>query len=116
MLNYFPTISYNFGVTGGTMSIVNIFKSVNIKNDARSILKLTNIQQYERPDQTSYKLFNTFDYYWVLMILNGIKNPLNLWNANLQKIIYIDVNKTEKIKNIVRDSTDKIINIKLSEL
>lgn len=116
MLKYFPSISYNFGTTGGVVDLVNIFKSVNIEKDDKTELKITTIQQGERPDQLSYKLYNTFDYYWVLMLLNEIKDPLHFWNNNLNKILYLNTNKSDAIKVLVRDTPNKIINIKLSEL
>lgn len=116
MLKYFPAISYDFGTTAGTVNIVDIFKCVNIKQDTKIPLKITNIEQAERPDQTSYKLYNTFDYYWVLLLTNGIKNPLMDWNNNLFRAVYLDDGKCDKIKTIVRDTTQKITNIKISEL
>ena len=115
MLNFFPSIQYNFGVTGGTLSAVDIFKCVNINLDDMTSIKSVQPEQYERPDQLSYKLYGLFDYYWVLMLTNKIKDPINDWDGNY-KLNYPNKIVAEKIKNTVRDSTDRIINIKLSEI
>lgn len=116
MFKYFPKISYNFGSDGGTMEAVDIFKNVNVVSDNLSVLKKTTLEIDERPDQLSLKLHNTPDYFWVLMLLNKINDPLHLWNSNLNTVKYLDNTKTEKIKNIVRDSTTHNNTIKISEL
>jgi hypothetical protein len=49
------------------------------------------------------------------MLTNKIKDPINDWDGNY-KLNYPSKIVAEKIKNIVRDSTDRVINIKLSEI
>ena len=116
MFKYFPKISYNFGSDGGTMDAVDIFKSINITTDNKAILKKIIPKIDQRPDQLSLELHNTTDYFWVLMLLNKINDPLHLWNNDLKNIVYLDDTNTEKIKNKLRDSTTNNINIKISEL
>ena len=116
MFKYLSTVKYNFGITGGTMDVANIFKNITISKDDDIKLKVTNVEKDERPDQTSYKLYSNFDYYWILLFLNGIKNPLTQWSSTISRILYLDANNTEKIKNKVRDDSSRIITIKLSEL
>jgi len=82
MFKYFPTLSYDFGATGGIKTVTNLFKDVNIDVDSLEFIKTEQINPGERPEQLSYRLYNSFDYYWILMLLNNIKNPFN-WNKIL---------------------------------
>lgn len=83
MINFFPTISsYNFGLTGGVKTVKNIFTSVNVDIDDVELVKEEIAYPAERPEQASYRLYNDFNNYWAILLLNGIKNPFN-WNTVL---------------------------------
>ena len=115
MFNYFNSIKYNFGQTGGTMDIMDIFKSIKINIDDASVVKRIELKDGERPDQLSKRLYNNYDYFWIPLILNKIANPLTDWPGNTN-IMYIETDKAELVRNILRDSDKKNINIKISEL
>lgn len=83
MIKYFPSISeYNFGITGGIKSVKNIFKSVNITVDNVQLIKEDIAYSGERPEQVSFRLYNNFNFYWLVLLLNGVKNPFD-WNTIL---------------------------------
>lgn len=115
MFNYFKKINYNFGQTGGTLSATDIFSSIQINIDNSSLVKRTDLLGEERPDQLSKRLYNDFDFFWIPMLLNGARNPITDW-AKYSSVIYVDYGMAESIRNTLRDSKTKNINIKLSEL
>lgn len=77
MFQYFPKINYGF--SGGTFEVTNIFKSVNVVFDRPDALLSSTILPGERPDQLSNRLYKTPDYYWSLFLANGVRNPLREW-------------------------------------
>jgi hypothetical protein len=83
MINYFPTFSsYNFGLTGGIKTVKNLFTSINIDIDDPELVREEIAYPAERPEQASYRIYNDFNNYWAILLLNGIKNPFN-WNTIL---------------------------------
>ena len=36
----------------------------------------TNMSDMGRPDMVSYKMYGTVKYWWIIMLVNGIENPL----------------------------------------
>jgi len=94
MIGYFSEIqNYNFGNTGGIKNIKNIFSSVNLNVDDAELVRTESIYPEERIEQLSYRIYNSFNYYWILMLLNGIKNPFE-WNKLLgQKNINEDLER-----------------------
>jgi hypothetical protein len=115
MFNYFQKINYNFGQTGGTLSATNIFSNIQIKIDNSSLVKRIDLLGEERPDQLSRRLYNDFDFFWIPMLLTGVRNPIIDW-SKYSSVVYVDSGMAETIRNTLRDSKTKNINIKLSEL
>ena len=114
MFNYFNSIKYNFGKTGGTMDVMDIFTNIKINIDDPSVIKRIELKDGERPDQLAKRLYNNYDYFWIPLILNKINNPISEWSNNI--VMYVETDKAELIRNILRDTDKKIINIKISEL
>lgn len=75
--------SYYFGITGGTQEASNIFTSVEVNLDRPGFLATDKIENGERPDQLSFRIYNTPNYYHTVLSLNGIRNPLVDWNRSL---------------------------------
>ena len=69
----FPIISYFFGTEGEANLIQNfaVYADVidQIRNTTTAYTKY-NILPDERPDQVSYKLYGTTDYYWTFFLMN----------------------------------------------
>lgn len=76
MANYFqsfPIINYRFGDNEDPVIFQNLGAYVDLvdqlKDDA-SYYTTTFIEEYERPDTLSFKLYDTTDYYWTFYLLN----------------------------------------------
>ena len=75
----FPVIQYDVFGTGKPIDVVDIFRAVRIKKSIRdNVLLYTyyTIQDGERPDHVSLKLYGTIDYYWTFFMVND--NLVNL--------------------------------------
>jgi hypothetical protein len=76
----FPTVLYDVHVDGHPVEVTDIFRSVRLKPEVRDNLILYTsytIQDGERPDHVSMKLYNSVDYYWVFFMVN--ENLVNLY-------------------------------------
>lgn len=78
----FPKTEYQIAGQNGPAIIPDIFRQIKV-NDARYD-SLTPYQYYEvgedRPDQLSYKLYGTTEYYWTFFIINNnLKEGHNSW-------------------------------------
>ena len=75
----FPTIQYDMYDDAHTMEMVDIFRTVRPKASIKEDLLLYNkytIQDGERPDHLSQKLYGSPDYYWTFFMVN--ENLVNL--------------------------------------
>jgi len=81
MINLFPTIDYSL-ISGQTLQFVDIFKTVNIEFKNKNLLQTTTKIIGERPDQLSYRLYQSSNYYWSLFLTNNIKNPFKEWGQS----------------------------------
>ena len=71
--NNFPRTLYRFGDEDTTNTVQDISTYVEIFDaikDNASAYTYYHIQDRERPDQTSFKLYGTVDYYWTFFALN----------------------------------------------
>ena len=77
----FPTIEYDMFNDTHTMTMTDIFRTVrlkaNIKEDVLLYHKYT-IQDGQRPDHLSLKLYGSPDYYWTFFMVN--ENLVNYYN------------------------------------
>tara|TARA_B110000503_G_scaffold18111_1_gene26485 strand:- start:1603 stop:2343 length:741 start_codon:yes stop_codon:yes gene_type:complete len=69
----YPYVNYNFGNNENPVFFQNLTTYVDmvdaIKDDT-SFYEKMHIEEYERPDTLSYKLYGTTDYYWTFFLLN----------------------------------------------
>jgi len=70
---YFPKDFYRYGNEGLPDYVQNLSIYVNILDQAKNNISLYNdyyILEGERPDQVSYKLYDTPNYHWSFLIMN----------------------------------------------
>jgi hypothetical protein len=79
----FPTMQYDVLANNKPVEVTDIFRSVRIKHNLRDTVlmyKSYHIQDGERPDHVSLKLYGTTDYYWTLFMINeDIVNSFADW-------------------------------------
>lgn len=70
---YFPITAYGFG----NETLPDLFRNIAIYVDVVDQIKQNSafysdyfIQEFERPDQVSYKLYGTTNYYWTFWLMN----------------------------------------------
>jgi len=85
--NKFPRVQYDVNNDGSLSVLTDITKTVDITTaDEDNIAYYTyyEIQDGERPDAISYKLYGTVQYYWTLFVINdSLKAGLNnAWPLN----------------------------------
>lgn len=76
----FPTVLYDVHNDGHPVEVTDIFRAVRLKPEVRDDMLLYTsytIQDGERPDHVSMKLYNSVDYYWVFFMVN--ENLVNLY-------------------------------------
>jgi hypothetical protein len=79
----FPKIQYNTLLDGLTTEVTNIYRHVDVNDvliDDASTYTYYEIQDGERPDIVSSRLYGTPDYYWTFFVANeSLKSGLNSW-------------------------------------
>jgi hypothetical protein len=91
----FPNIQYDISGEGSYVTLTDISRTVDINNlneDKVSYYTYYNIQNGDRPDIVSQKLYGNPNYYWTFFILNdqlktGISNSWPLASADLENMI-----------------------------
>jgi len=80
----FPTTQYDILRDGSLTTIVDLFRNVTakskIKLDPNLAYTYYDVQNGDRPDVVSQKLYGDSDYYWTFFIINDfLKRGLNEW-------------------------------------
>lgn len=91
----FPNIQYDISGKGNYVTLTDISRTVDINNlneDKVSYYTYYNIQNGDRPDIISQKLYGNPNYYWTFFILNdqlktGISNSWPLSSVALEQMI-----------------------------
>ena len=80
-LDNFGKIIYDFSGNGISAEMTNITKSISVRDAGESLFYTKYvIQDGERADQISQKLYGSPQYYWTLFLLNEtLKDGLNGW-------------------------------------
>ena len=80
---HFPKIDYDLDANGQTREIVDTFRFAKIVTDFKddiTFYRFYDIQEGERPDHVSQKLYNTPIYYWTFFLCNPeMKSLHNDW-------------------------------------
>jgi len=77
---YFPKIEYDLDGNGQTRTIVDTFRFAKIITEYKddiTFYRFYDIQEGERPDHVSQKLYSTPDYYWTFFLCNPNLKSLN---------------------------------------
>lgn len=79
----FPTQQYDFNRDGVLQNVIDIYRSVRpegYKVDNTTVYKLETVQNGERPDRMSERLYGTTDYYWTFFVINEfLHDGLGVW-------------------------------------
>jgi hypothetical protein len=80
---HFQKVDYDVRGNGFTQKLTNLTQMSKIGTkilDDISLYNYYNIQEGERPDNVSYKLYGTVDYYWTFFLINQhLVNSFNDW-------------------------------------
>jgi hypothetical protein len=105
----FPLTGYQFKKGSNTTTlIVDIFKHVNAYNtiDDANAYQYYTILEGERPDQVSYKLYDTTQYFWTFFILNEhLAEGHNYWPKEYNQLVeYTHEKYPHKVLTSLRNS------------
>jgi hypothetical protein len=93
----FPTIKYDYEKNGALRDIISIYKSIRVPKqllDDSSLYTFYNIENGERPDIISSKLYGTPEYYWTFFIINDfLHDGMRVWPMSQE--LLEDYMKTE---------------------
>lgn len=106
--NNFNTIAYDIngdGVYDELTNLTNIVKlSDSLKNNA-TLYSYIVVQDGERPEQLSYRLYGSTSYYWTFLMINdGIKNIWNDWPKSTNQLLEYSEKKYAGLAMITGDS------------
>lgn len=109
--NKFPKTGYDFYGDKRLTTIPNIFRQIRVRDAKFDDIKV--YQKYtiteERPDQLSYKLYGTTDYYWTFFIVNDHLNSYSDWPMGYQQLLdFIDEKYPNKVIRLYRDVEDPV--------
>lgn len=117
-MNYFsvlPTIDYNFN--GDFVKMKNIFYSLNLEYVDDLVFKLYRINGIKRIDTIAYELYGTTDYWWLIALINNIKDIIFDLPIEEDIIRQITTNKTkDKYGSITTSDAINYYNLTLSDL
>lgn len=95
----FPTQQYDFNRDGVLQKVIDIYRSVRPQGDTTDNTAMyvkENIQNGERPDVMSERLYGTTDYYWTFFVINEfLHDGLGVWpmtQEDLQKYFQTEYN------------------------
>ena len=87
---HFPTMFYD-AVQDGTSSpkvVTDILRRVKVRNEIKnnvSAFSSYRVPAGERPEDVSYKFYGTVDYYWIVLLMNDIKDRFYDWPLSEQQ-------------------------------
>lgn len=82
--SYFPKMYYD-AVQDGTTSpklVTDLLKRIKVRDglvNETSLMSTYSVETGETPELLSYKFYGTVDYYWVLLLVNNIKDRFYDW-------------------------------------
>ena len=106
--NSFSTIDYDINGDGVFDNILNLSSSVKISStliNNATFYDLININDGERPEQLSYRLYGSTEYYWTFLLINdNINNIWNDWPKSSNQLVEYCEHKYDGIACITNDS------------
>lgn len=86
----FDKVPYDFNRDGVIQQVVNMFKTARVMSafeDDVNTYTLYQVQNGERPDVVSLRLYDTPDYYWTFFVLNPfLHDGLAAWPMSQEKL------------------------------
>ena len=84
----FPNMLYDIRGDGNDKLVTNLLKRVKVREKIRDNLALYDkydVESGETPETVSYKVYGTVDYYWVILMINDIKDRYYDWPLSYQQ-------------------------------
>ena len=84
----FPNILYDIKGDGNVKLVTNLLKRVKVRENIRNNLVLFDkydVESGETPEIVSYKVYGTVDFYWVILMINDIKDRYYDWPLSYQQ-------------------------------
>ena len=85
--NYFPKMYYDAAGNNNPQLVTNILKRVKIRDGLKNDVTLFDKYQVhagETPELVSQRLYESVDYYWVILLINNIKDRYYEWPLSEQ--------------------------------
>lgn len=115
----FPRTFYN--IDNNLVNIPDIFRRVVPTDlfDNMSYMLEFDIQDGQKPEHISYDLYDTVDYYWIILVCNNIIDPYHDWpKSQLDLVEFAKQRYGEENLNKVNhyvDSTDENIRVNFDQ-
>ena len=102
---FFPKLDYDLDDDGQTKSVIDLFrfaKIINAVTDDITFYRNYDIQDGERPDHVSQKLYGTTDYHWTFFIANPeMKSLYTGWPRSREEMeSYVEDTYPDHVLNI----------------
>ena len=78
----FPKLTYDLLANGNVTVVPDIFRRIKLKDKIKNniiILDKYDLYDGEKPEDVSYKLYGSVDYYWVVLLINNIVDRYYDW-------------------------------------
>ena len=85
---YFPKMYYDAVGNGNPKLVTNILKRVKVRDGIKNDVSLFDKYQVkfgESPEIVSYRLYDTVDYYWTILLMNNIRDRFYEWPLSEQQ-------------------------------
>ena len=85
---YFPKMYYDAVGNKNPKLVTNILKRVKVKDGVKNDIALFDKYQVkfgESPEIVSYRLYDTVDYYWTILLMNNIRDRFYEWPLSEQQ-------------------------------
>lgn len=84
----FPKLQYDIKADGNVNVVPDIFRRIKLKDKIRDnlvILDKYDLTDGEKPEDVSFKIYGSVDYYWVVLLINGIVDRYYDWPMGFQE-------------------------------
>ena len=85
---YFPKMYYDAVGNNNPKLVTNILKRVKVRDDVKNDVSMFDKYQVvagESPEIVSYRLYDTVDYYWTILLMNNIRDRFYEWPLSEQQ-------------------------------
>ena len=105
---YFPTVPYEtFDGSGQYKVVTDIFKRVRATLEARTdktIYYNYRVPDGEKPEHVAYKYYGEAKYYWVVLLMNEIRDPQWCWPLDTHAMERFIANKYGSVANALSET------------